>query len=99
MSRKIYPDATAALEGLLHDGMTIMSGGFGLSGNPEHLIPAVRDSGVKELTVISNNCGADDKGLWVLLNSRPDPPRWSRPTSARTSCSPTSTCPESWSWS
>ena len=69
MSRKIYPDATAALEGLLHDGMTIMSGGFGLSGNPEHLIPAVRDSGVKDLTVISNNCGADGLGLWVLLDA------------------------------
>ena len=69
MSRKIYPDARAALDGLLHDGMTIMSGGFGLSGNPEHLIPAVRDSGVKDLTVISNNCGADGLGLWVLLDA------------------------------
>ena len=69
MSRKIYPDASAALEGLLFDGMTLMSGGFGLSGNPEHLIPAIRDSGVKDLTVISNNCGADGFGLWVLLNA------------------------------
>ncbi|MBE7218873.1 MAG: CoA transferase subunit A [Caulobacteraceae bacterium] len=69
MSRKIYPDAGAALEGLLFDGMTLMSGGFGLSGNPENLIPAVRDSGVKDLTVISNNCGADNLGLWVLLNA------------------------------
>ncbi len=69
MSRKIYPDADAALEGLLHDGMTLMSGGFGLSGNPEHLIPAVRRSSVKDLTVISNNCGADGFGLWELLNA------------------------------
>ena len=47
--------------------MTIMSGGFGLSGNPESLIPAIRDAGTKELTVISNNCGADGFGLWMLL--------------------------------
>ena len=57
--RKIYPDAAAALDGVLFDGMTIMSGGFGLSGNPENLIPAIRDAGVKRLTIISNNCGAD----------------------------------------
>ncbi len=69
MSRKIFPDAKAALEGLLFDGMTLMSGGFGLSGNPENLIPAVRESGVKDLVVISNNCGADNFGLWVLLNA------------------------------
>ena len=69
MSRKICSDADAALAGLLHDGMTLMSGGFGLSGNPEHLIPAVRRSGVKDLTVISNNCGADGLGLWELLNA------------------------------
>ena len=49
--------------------MTIMSGGFGLSGNPENLIPAIRESGVKELTVISNNCGADGFGLWTLLDN------------------------------
>jgi 3-oxoacid CoA-transferase subunit A len=55
---------------LLFDGMTIMSGGFGLSGNPESLIPEIRDSGVKNLTVISNNCGADGFGLWMLLNNR-----------------------------
>ena len=66
---KIYPDPKAALDGLLFDGMTLMSGGFGLSGNPENLIPAVRDSGVKDLTVISNNCGADNLGLWVLLDA------------------------------
>ena len=64
---KIYHDATAALEGLLFDGMTIMAGGFGLSGNPEHLIPALKASGVRGLTMISNNCGADGLGLWVLL--------------------------------
>jgi 3-oxoacid CoA-transferase subunit A len=52
---------------VLFDGMTIMSGGFGLSGNPESLIPAIRDAGTKELTVISNNCGADGFGLWMLL--------------------------------
>ena len=70
MSRdKVYSDARAALDGLLFDGMTIMSGGFGLSGNPEHLIPAVRASGVKDLTVISNNCGADGFGLWMLLDN------------------------------
>ena len=70
MSRKkVYPDAAAALEGVLFDGMTIMSGGFGLSGNPEHLIPALRANGVKDLTVISNNCGADGFGLWMLLDN------------------------------
>ena len=54
MSRKVYPDANAALEGLLFDGMTLMSGGFGLSGNPENLIEGVAASGVKDLTVISS---------------------------------------------
>lgn len=70
MTRKIYPTPAAALEGLLFDGMTIMSGGFGLSGNPESLIPEIRASGVKGLTVISNNAGADGFGLWMLLESR-----------------------------
>jgi 3-oxoacid CoA-transferase subunit A len=69
MSGKIYPDPAAALDGLLFDGMTIMSGGFGLSGNPENLIPALKASGVKDLTVISNNCGADGFGLWMLLDN------------------------------
>jgi 3-oxoacid CoA-transferase subunit A len=69
MSRKIYPDARSALEGVLFDGMTLMSGGFGLSGNPENLIPAIMENGVKDLTVISNNCGADGFGLWMLLNN------------------------------
>lgn len=67
---KVYPDAKAALEGLLFDGMTIMSGGFGLCGIPEHLIVALRDSGVKDITVISNNCGVDDFGLGLLLQTR-----------------------------
>ena len=70
MTSKIYPDPKAALEGLLFDGMTIMSGGFGLSGNPESLIPEVRASGAKNLTVISNNAGADGFGLWMLLETR-----------------------------
>ena len=69
MVQKVFPDARAALQGLLFDGMTVMSGGFGLSGNPENLITALKDSGVKDLTVISNNCGADNFGLWVLLNN------------------------------
>ena len=70
MTGKIYESPAAALEGLLFDGMTIMSGGFGLSGNPESLIPQIRDSGVKNITVISNNAGADGFGLWMLLESR-----------------------------
>jgi 3-oxoacid CoA-transferase subunit A len=69
MTDKIFKSADAALEGLLFDGMTIMSGGFGLSGNPENLIPAIKRSGVKNLTVISNNCGADGFGLWMLLDN------------------------------
>lgn len=67
---KIFASPRAALEGLLFDGMTIMSGGFGLSGNPESLIPEIRASGVRGLTVISNNAGADGFGLWMLLESR-----------------------------
>ena len=67
---KIYPSPKAALEGLLRDGMTIMSGGFGLVGNPESLIPVIKASGVKDLTVISNNAGADGFGLWHLLETR-----------------------------
>jgi len=70
MKSKIYPSPAAALDGLLFDGMTIMSGGFGLSGNPESLIPEIRANGVKGLTVISNNAGADGFGLWMLLESR-----------------------------
>ncbi|MGV8930329.1 MAG: CoA transferase subunit A [Brevundimonas sp.] len=68
--RKIFPDARAALEGLTFDGMTVMSGGFGLCGIPEHLIAALRDSGTKGLTVISNNAGVDGFGLGQLLETR-----------------------------
>jgi len=67
---KVFSNATAALEGLLFDGMTVMSGGFGLCGISEHLIVALRDSGVKDITVISNNCGVDDFGLGLLLQTR-----------------------------
>ncbi|MEH3036637.1 MAG: CoA transferase subunit A [Sphingomonas adhaesiva] len=70
MKSKVYDSPAAALDGLLFDGMTIMSGGFGLSGNPESLIPEIRASGVTGLTVISNNAGADGFGLWMLLESR-----------------------------
>lgn len=66
---KLYPTPAASLEGILFNGMTIMSGGFGLAGNPENLIPAIRDAGVRNLTIISNNCGADGFGLWMLLNN------------------------------
>lgn len=69
MSGKVYVDAASALEGVVFDGMTLMSGGFGLSGNAENLISALKEHGVKGLTVISNNCGADNFGLWVLLNN------------------------------
>jgi len=68
--RKIVSDAKAALEGLTFDGMTVMSGGFGLCGIPENLIAALRDSGVKGLTVISNNAGVDGFGLGQLLGTR-----------------------------
>ena len=68
--RKIYADVTSALEGLTFDGMTVMSGGFGLCGIPEHLIAALRDSGAKGLTVISNNAGVDGFGLGQLLETK-----------------------------
>src|SRR6202012_5930031 len=67
MTGKVVRDATEALQGLLSDGMTIMAGGFGLCGIPEHLIAGINASGVKDLTVISNNCGVDDFGLGILL--------------------------------
>jgi 3-oxoacid CoA-transferase subunit A len=67
---KVYRDAKSALSGLLFDGMTIMSGGFGLCGNPENSIAALRADGVKNITIISNNCGADHYGLWVLLDNK-----------------------------
>ncbi|HYZ39724.1 MAG TPA: CoA transferase subunit A [Stellaceae bacterium] len=70
MMNKVYPDPHSALAGLLHDGMTIMAGGFGLCGIPELLISAIRDSGVTGLTVISNNAGIDGAGLGLLLETR-----------------------------
>ena len=68
--KKVYPDAAAALAGLLKDGMLIMAGGFGLCGIPESLILAIRDSGVKNLTVVSNNAGVDGIGLGLLLDTK-----------------------------
>ncbi|HEY3653365.1 MAG TPA: CoA transferase subunit A [Steroidobacteraceae bacterium] len=70
MVQKIHPDSGSALAGLLFDGMTIAAGGFGLCGIPETLIAAIRDSGVKGLTAISNNAGVDDFGLGLLLKGR-----------------------------
>ena len=67
MASKIRKDAAQALDGVLFDGMTIMSGGFGLCGIPEHLIAAIRVAGTKRLTVVSNNCGVDGFGLGILL--------------------------------
>ena len=67
---RLYPDAAAALDGLLFDGMTIAAGGFGLCGIPEQLIAAIAASGVKDLTVVSNNAGVDGFGLGMLLHSR-----------------------------
>jgi len=69
-SPKVYPDAASALKGLTFDGMTVMSGGFGLCGIPENLIQALHDSGAAGLTVISNNAGVDNFGLGILLASR-----------------------------
>jgi 3-oxoacid CoA-transferase A subunit len=70
MANRIYPDAAAALDGLLRNGMTICAGGFGLSGIPERLIDAIEASGVTGLTVVSNNAGIDGVGLGKLLRSR-----------------------------
>ena len=70
MAQKIYPDAAAALDGVLRDGMTIAAGGFGLSGIPERLIDAIVASGVKDLTIASNNAGIDGEGLGKLLRTR-----------------------------
>jgi 3-oxoacid CoA-transferase subunit A len=70
MSEKIYPDATAALAGLIEDGQTLAVGGFGLCGIPEALIAALRDTGKKGLTVVSNNAGVDGFGLGLLLGTR-----------------------------
>jgi 3-oxoacid CoA-transferase subunit A len=68
--RKIYPNAEAALQGLLFDGMTIAAGGFGLCGIPERLIDAIQASGVKDLVIASNNAGIDNEGLGKLLRTR-----------------------------
>jgi 3-oxoacid CoA-transferase subunit A len=68
--RKLYPDAASALDGIVKDGQTIAVGGFGLCGIPEALITALRDSGVKNLTAISNNAGVDGFGLGQLLTTR-----------------------------
>ncbi len=67
--KKVLEGTAQALDGVLFDGMTIMCGGFGLSGNPETLIAALREHGVRDLTIISNNCGADGLGLWMLLEN------------------------------
>ncbi len=68
--KKVYPDAKAALDGLLHDNMTIAAGGFGLCGIPENLIAAVHESGVKGLTIVGNNAGVDNFGMGILLPAR-----------------------------
>ncbi len=68
--KKVYPDAKAALAGVLKDGMLVCAGGFGLCGIPETLILAIRDSGVKNLTIVSNNAGVDGAGLGLLLETR-----------------------------
>lgn len=70
MASKVYPDAKTALDGLLFDGMFIAAGGFGLCGIPELSIAAIRESGVKDLTIASNNAGVDDFGLGLLLQTR-----------------------------
>ena len=68
--KKIYPDAAAAIDGLLRDGLTIACGGFGLCGIPERLHDAVRDSGVRDLTFANNNAGIDNEGIGKLLHTR-----------------------------
>jgi 3-oxoacid CoA-transferase subunit A len=70
VANKIYPDAAAALDGLLFDGMTVVAGGFGLCGIPENSIAAIRSAGVRDLTIVSNNAGVDGFGLGILLESR-----------------------------
>jgi 3-oxoacid CoA-transferase subunit A len=67
VTSKVYEDAHSALKGLTRDGMTVMAGGFGLCGIPENLIVALRDSGAKDLTVIGNNVGCDEHGMWLVL--------------------------------
>ena len=68
--KKIYPDASSALDGLLEDGMFIAAGGFGLCGIPELLLAAIKDAGTKDLTFASNNAGVDDFGIGILLQTR-----------------------------
>jgi len=68
--KKIFANATEALDGLLHDDMLIAAGGFGLCGIPELLLQAIKDSGVKNLTFASNNAGVDDFGIGILLQTR-----------------------------
>lgn len=68
--KKVFPSAVAALKDVVHDKQLLAVGGFGLCGIPEALIAALRDSGVKDLTVISNNAGVDDFGLGLLLQTR-----------------------------
>jgi 3-oxoacid CoA-transferase subunit A len=68
--KKVFPSAAEALSGILKDGMSVLAGGFGLCGIPESLIIALRDTGVKNLTVISNNAGVDGKGLGIMLETR-----------------------------
>ena len=70
MAKKVYADAKSALEGLVFDGMMVMAGGFGLCGIPEKLIDALRNTGVKNLTCVSNNAGVDGFGLGLLLETR-----------------------------
>ncbi|MEM6971367.1 MAG: CoA transferase subunit A [Pseudomonadota bacterium] len=68
--KKVFSDATAALDGALFDGMTIAAGGFGLCGIPENLIKAIVSAGTRDLTIASNNCGVDDFGLGLLLHDK-----------------------------
>ncbi|MGE0422800.1 MAG: CoA transferase subunit A [Reyranellaceae bacterium] len=70
MVNKVYKDAKSALDGLLRDGITVLAGGFGLCGIPEKLIAAIKESGVKGLTCVSNNAGVDGFGLGLLLETR-----------------------------
>ncbi|MEQ9333957.1 CoA transferase subunit A [Thalassobaculum sp.] len=70
MAKKIYPDAKAALEGLLFDGMLIAAGGFGLCGIPELLLQGIKDAGTRDLTFASNNAGVDDFGIGILLQTK-----------------------------
>ncbi|ELT45097.1 CoA transferase subunit A [Arthrobacter nitrophenolicus] len=95
---KVQPSAAAALEGALSDGMTLAVGGFGLSGIPADLIEAVRDSGVQDLTVVSNNMGVDGKGLGILIEAG-QVRKVIASYVAKTSCSPSSTSPETSRWS